>query len=169
VTIHIGTIAHDGFENKRWPLDNFALAAQSLQRSGYKISLLAGPEEKEETSRLGVLIPGSQLFSGSLDQAANHIATSALVLTNDSGVGHLAAAVKTPVVSLFGPTPTTGAPYGPTSSPIRNSPCPPCFSPLARGISCALNIDYRCLKVDLTVDHVLRSVYTILDRARADV
>jgi heptosyltransferase-2/heptosyltransferase-3 len=169
VTIHVGTIAHDGFENKRWPLDSFAVTAQRLQDAGYEISLLAGPEEREETSRLAARVPGSKLFTGSLDQAAVHLATSALVLTNDSGIGHLAAAVKTPVVSLFGPTPTTGAPYGPTSSPIRTSPCPPCFDPLSRGISCVLDIDYRCLKVDLTAEHVLQRVYAALGHASIDV
>jgi len=169
VTVHVGTIAHDGFENKRWPLENFAAVAKRLQNSGYEISLLAGPDEQEQTRIVAASVPGSHTFTGSLAAAANHLATSALVLTNDSGIGHLAAAVKTPVVSLFGPTPTTGAPYGDTSHPIRTSPCPPCFKPLSRGISCALNIDYRCLKVDLIVERVLETAYAVLERASVDV
>jgi ADP-heptose:LPS heptosyltransferase len=169
VTIHVGTIAHDGFENKRWPLEDFVTVAKRLQSSGYEISLLAGPEEREETGVVAARVPGSQMFTGSLDAAANHLATSALVLTNDSGIGHLAAAVKTPVVGLFGPTPTSGAPYGDTSYPIRTSPCPPCFEPLSKGISCALNIDYRCLKIDLTAERVLETIHNVLDRASVDV
>jgi ADP-heptose:LPS heptosyltransferase len=162
VTIHIGTIAHDGFENKRWPMENFAAVGRGLKEFGYEISLLAGPEEREETRRLETLIPGSRTFTGPLDEASRHLASSALVLTNDSGVGHLAAAVNTPVVSLFGPTPTTGAPYGDRSYPMRTSPCPPCFAPLSRGISCVLNIDYRCLKTDLTVADVLEQISGVL-------
>ena len=168
LTIHVGTIAHDGFENKRWPLEKFAHVARDLQRSGYAITLLAGPDEYEETSRLQTQVPGSRTFTGSLEEAARHLASSALVITNDSGIGHLAAAVDTPVVGLFGPTPTTGAPYGPLSYPLRTSPCPPCFHPLSRGISCVRNIDYRCLKQDLTAAQVLERIYGVLERERVD-
>jgi ADP-heptose:LPS heptosyltransferase len=169
VTIHVGTIAHDGFENKRWPLENFVEVAKRLRGAGYEVSLLAGPDELEQTRVVADSVPDARIFSGSLDAAALHLATSALVLTNDSGIGHLAAAVKTPVVSIFGPTPTTGAPYGDTSHPIRTSPCPPCFKPLSRGISCAVNIDYRCLKVDLPAERVLETMYAVLERASVDV
>lgn len=168
VTIHVGTIAHDGFENKRWPLANFATVARRLQDAGCEIALLAGPDERAETGRLQAEVPGARIVMGSLEEAARHLAGSAAVLTNDSGIGHLAAAVKTPVVSLFGPTPTTGAPYGPTSHPVRYTPCPPCFAPLSRGISCVLNIDYRCLKLDLTVERVSAELFGVLGRERVD-
>jgi ADP-heptose:LPS heptosyltransferase len=168
VTLHVGTIAHDGFEHKRWPLSNFAAVARQLQRAGYEITLLAGPDELLETRRLQAEVPGARTITGPLDEAARHLASSALVITNDSGIGHLAAAVNTPVISLFGPTPTNGAPYGPLSHPLRTSPCPPCFEPLARGISCVLDIDYRCLKLDLTVEYVLEHAFDVLERKRVD-
>jgi len=168
VTLHIGTIAHDGFENKRWPLEHFGEVGRYLVRAGYDVWLLAGPNELAETQRLAALVPGSRTFTGSLDAAARHLAKSALVLSNDSGIGHLAAALGTPVVTLFGPTPTTGAPYGPNSYPLRTSPCPPCFHPLSRGISCVLDIDFRCLKWDLTVDAVIEHVCGVLQREAVD-
>jgi ADP-heptose:LPS heptosyltransferase len=169
VTIHIGTAAHDGFENRRWPLANFAEVARALRDADYDITLLSGPDELEETRRLGAEVPGSRTIVGSLEEAARHLASSAVVLTNDSGIGHLSAAVGARVVSLFGPTPTNHAPYGPTSFPLRPSDCPPCFRALSRGISCERDIDYRCLKVDLTVAYVLERLYAVLERQRVDI
>jgi len=169
VTLHAGTIAHDGFEQKRWPLSNFVAVARQLQSADYEITLLAGPDEIAETALLQAQVPGARTITGPLDEAARHLASSALVITNDSGIGHLAAAVGTPVISLFGPTPTSGAPYGSLSRPLRPSSCPPCFRLLSRGISCELGIDYRCLKIDLTVDYVLEQAFDVLERVRLDV
>src|SRR2546427_4116710 len=53
-----------------------------------------------------------------------------LLVTNDSGPMHLAAAVGTPVIALFGPTdPARTGPYGAGHTVLRSGvPCSPCFS-----------------------------------------
>src|SRR5207245_6280525 len=53
-----------------------------------------------------------------------------LLITNDSGPMHLAAAVGTPVIALFGPTdPARTGPYGTGHTVLRSGvPCSPCFS-----------------------------------------
>jgi ADP-heptose:LPS heptosyltransferase len=162
VTIHVGTIAHNGLENRRWPLEYFALLANRLLRDGRDVTLLAGPSELRETNEVLRHAPGARIVRGSLEEAAAHLARSAIVITNDSGIGHLAAGVRTPVVTLFGPTPLTHAPYGATSFPLRPSSCPPCFHPRDTNLYCKLDIDYRCLKLDLSVDFVFDKVTEIL-------
>src|SRR2546427_12779025 len=53
-----------------------------------------------------------------------------LLITNDSGPMHLASAVGTPVIALFGPTdPARTGPYGAGHTVLRSGvPCSPCFS-----------------------------------------
>lgn len=164
ITIHAGTIAHDGFEHKRWPLAYFAEFARYMLSAGHGVTLLAGPDEVEETRELAVLATGAQTFSGPLEEAARHLSEAALIVTNDSGIGHLGAALGTPVLALFGPTPTSGSPFGEASVALRLSDCPPCFDPLARGITCIRDIDYRCLRRDLPVEAVIERALTILER-----
>ena len=152
IVMHVGSIAHDGFELKRWPESSFADLARRLVAHGYDVALLSGPDEREITDRVRVAAPGTTLLEGSLPEISRRLSRVALVVANDNGIAHLGTAVGTPVVSLFGPTPLFHAPFGPTSRPLRPSSCPPCFDPLRRGMTCLLGIDYRCLKVDLSVD-----------------
>lgn len=163
VTIHIGTISHDGFEHKRWPLKRFIELARVLVASGARVSAIAGPEERAETSALCSEVPEIGLVCGSLEDVAKHLARSTVVIANDSGIGHLAVAMGAPTISLFGPTPVTGAPYGPLAVTLRPSPCPPCFEPLASGITCVRDIDFQCIRRDLTVKLVIESVNRLLE------
>jgi heptosyltransferase-2 len=49
-------------------------------------------------------------------------------VSGDTGIAHLAAALGTPVVALFGPTdPALSAPRGPAAVIAGNAPCAPCF------------------------------------------
>ena len=70
-------------------------------------------------------------FAGqtSLRDLAQLYRRAALVISTDSGPMHIAAAVETPVVALFGPTdPARTGPYGGHHTVIRRSlPCSPCF------------------------------------------
>lgn len=93
----------------------------------------------------------------SLREAAAAIAGAAVVVANDSAPMHLAAALGTPVVALFGPTdPALGfAPQGPQHRCLRlNLPCRPCSE--HGGDRCPLG-HHRCLR-DLSVEDVLSAV-----------
>lgn len=76
---------------------------------------------------------------------------ASLVVTTDSGPMHIAAAMGTPVVALFGPTdPSRTGPYGKDHVVIRKEmPCSPCFLK-----KCATN---RCMK-EITVEEVFQAV-----------
>jgi heptosyltransferase I len=80
---------------------------------------------------------------------------AALLITTDSGPMHLAAAVGTPVVALFGPTdPKRTGPYGSGHMVIREPLfCAPCFRKTCREMTCMKNI---------TVEAVFKAVESVL-------
>jgi heptosyltransferase-2 len=98
-----------------------------------------------------------------LPDVARFLSTCALAIANDNGIAHLATAVRTPVIALFGPTPTEFAPFSPAAIALRPSDCPPCFDVRRPMVTCVRNIDFKCLS-DLTVDLVYRTA-----TQRADV
>lgn len=89
-----------GSAKKNWPLERFRELAARLP---WPVEWVAGPEEALE---------GAVRFE-SLWDLAEWLATARLYVGNDSGISHLAAAVGTPVVAIFGPTdPAVWAPRG---------------------------------------------------------
>ncbi len=77
-----------------------------------------------------------------------------LLVTNDSGTLHVAAAVGTPVVALFGPTsPVRTGPYGKGHRVVTHDvPCRPCFSRV-----CRYRVPLACL-AGISPDQVLEAV-----------
>ena len=119
---------------KRWPPEFFAAAADQIQEEKLGIVvLIGGPDERAASQAVkgmmrtvpvdltGETTPG--LLPALLESAS-------LLLTNDSGPLHVAAAVGTPVVALFGPTsPLRTGPYGIGHAVLTHQvPCSPCFS-----------------------------------------
>jgi len=98
------------YETKRWSAESFARAAVELGGEGASVVILGGRGDKvaagvtaREVSRLGgkaVDLAGEL----ALLQSAAVIACSRILLTNDSGLMHMADALGTPVVAVFGPT-----------------------------------------------------------------
>ena len=105
---------------RRWPLERFAAVADALLQAHPELQI-AVPGTAEEYNRavqLRKLIPAARrericLLAGRTDLAtlAAMLQRSCLVLTGDTGVMHLAAAVRAPLVALFGP-----------ESPVRYGP-----------------------------------------------
>jgi len=92
-----------GSPKKRWPLERFRELARRLERR-MPVEWCAGPEDE---------LPGARRFNDLYDLAC-WLATARIYIGNDSGPTHLAAAVGTPVVALFGPSdPAVWAPRGP--------------------------------------------------------
>ena len=98
------------WDTKRWPQDRFAaVLSHHLERTGGTVRIFLGPKEESwfAGSDLAALASGSRvevIRSGSLPHVAAGLGACHAVLTNDSGLLHLAEAVGTPVVALFGPT-----------------------------------------------------------------
>jgi ADP-heptose:LPS heptosyltransferase len=108
---------------KNWPLDRYMALATALAGKGYAPAFLIGPQEREwlATLRAGVpqaLFPEAEpvdpaLGIGRLEFAIALGRRLAAVVANDSGIGHLMAAIGTPLVSLFGPSDAARwAPFG---------------------------------------------------------
>jgi len=80
-----------GSARKNWPLERFRELAARLD---WPVEWIAGPDEE---------LAGAKRFD-SLGDLANWLATARSYIGNDSGITHLAAAIETPVVAIFGPT-----------------------------------------------------------------
>jgi ADP-heptose:LPS heptosyltransferase len=170
VLLHIGSIAHDGLENKRWPAENFLELARELERRSFDLAFISGPAERQETSRLArELGPATEIIEGDLPAIGREVARSGGIVANDSGIAHLAAGVGTPVVALMGPTPVEFGPYGTGALAFRPSSCPPCFDPATTDMRCVLDIDYACLKRDIRVGDVATALVGLMNRHSSPV
>jgi ADP-heptose:LPS heptosyltransferase len=119
IALHIGS----GSEPKRWPLENFlALAHQLALLAGVRVLLIHGPAERHWIRPIAKISPAiTQLDSPDLSRLASILARCSLYIGNDSGITHLAAALGTPAIALFGPTdPAIWGPRGEYVSIIRS-------------------------------------------------
>lgn len=104
-------------------------------------------------------------------QAAAILEKSDLLVSNDSGLAHLAAAVGTPVLVLFGPSdPRRTAPWATDAgvSIVRAGiECSPCYQLYSGRISCRFGAaDIRCMKA-IGPDEVLQNIISLLDTTPA--
>ncbi len=143
---------------KRWPKENFARLAERLQKEyNFKVAFSGAPEDRILIGEiLKMLKAGRALdLSGrtTLKQLAAVFARAGLVVANDSGPMHIAAAVKADLIALFGPTsPGLTGPAGAGRCVVlqKDVGCPvPCYR-----LDCG---DNRCLRA-VTVEDVLRAV-----------
>jgi heptosyltransferase II len=108
--------------------------------------LLGAPSDEAAAAAVQAETPAVSLVGrDSPDLLPSVLAEMAAMVCGDTGVAHLAAALGTPVVTLFGPTdPATSAPLGRVAVVRHAVPCAPCFyracpieHPCMRGISAA--------------------------------
>jgi heptosyltransferase I len=102
-----------GWGAKRWPPDRYGAVARSLADAGYTPFINCGPDE-ELLAREIVAASGGAAQVLPLDMAGLIAVTrrAALAIAGDTGPLHLACALATPVVGIFGPTdPARNGPY----------------------------------------------------------
>ena len=95
------------WDTKRWPPEHFHRVAEELETEGHRIVLIGGPGDVDICSGLaGQTSPRRLDLSGrlSITESAAMLSLCSLLVTNDSAPLHMAEAVGTPVVALFGPT-----------------------------------------------------------------
>jgi heptosyltransferase II len=120
---------------KRWPLERFAEVANRVSARMPELGwlLVGAPGEKEMGARLAALmgrIPHQNLVGQtSLAELIERLRGCRLLLTNDTGTMHLAAALGVPTLSIFGSTePVLTGPTGANHRIVRHHvPCSPCF------------------------------------------
>ncbi|MFQ5601374.1 MAG: glycosyltransferase family 9 protein [Candidatus Krumholzibacteriia bacterium] len=88
-----------------WPARHFAAVAGALREAyGVRVVLTEGPRDADVVSELASRLDGAPRWGARLGDTLGLLAQADLVLSNDTGMAHVAAAVGTPVVVVFGPT-----------------------------------------------------------------
>jgi heptosyltransferase II len=150
--------------SKRWSY--YPEAARLLAQQGLDVWVVGGPGEKAMAAEIVAAggprvrdLTGNDLRNGILAVAAAKVAIS-----NDSGLMHVAAAVGTPTMGIFGPTsPYHWAPLNGLAATVQTKttvPCQPCHRPV-----CTMN-DHRCMR-DIPASDVVAMAERVLAEAEA--
>ena len=148
---------------KRWDPSRFAALGRKLHREfGARLVLLGGDDERPvaELVKAQLQRPVVDLVGRtSLRQALGVLSQLNLLVTNDSGLMHAAAALSVPLVALFGSTdPGATGPFTSRATVIRHPvPCSPCFKRTCE-------TGYACLDA-ISVDEVTAAARAWLQEA----
>ena len=162
VAIHPGA----GAAVKQWPAAAWAeVAAHLTAEFGARILLTGGEPERPLTAAIAADLPEPPLDASGqtdFDQLAALLERCALALGSDSGPLHLAVAVGTPTVHLYGPVSATK--FGPWGDPARHIvlktdwPCAPCN----RLDWPAAELAQHACMATITPDDVVRAAGTVM-------
>ncbi|KPJ69583.1 MAG: hypothetical protein AMS14_11470, partial [Planctomycetes bacterium DG_20] len=125
--------AHARWPTKQWPPERFARVLDEMHRETGARAVLVGSADAVANARTiaGRMRerPIDLTNRTTLKELVAVIAEARVMATNDSGPMHVAAAVGTPVVAIFGPTnPARTGPYGPGHRVLRGrAACSPCY------------------------------------------
>jgi heptosyltransferase-2 len=150
VALAPGTI----WNTKRWPADRFAAVCQLIASENIAVVLLGGTEDEALCRQVMEIAHVNNIFNvtGKLTllQSAELIRRCNVLISNDSAPMHIAVAVGTPVVAIFGATiPEYGfAPRGPRDIVIETNglPCRPCS--IHGGKKCPISTFECMLSID---------------------
>jgi heptosyltransferase-2 len=121
---------------KRWPSEHYAGLARAMMAKGLAVALLGSKNDGAVTAEIAALAPGCIDIAGKtrLEDAIDLIAAARLAVANDSGLMHVAAAVATPIVAIYGSTSPRNTPpltenrelvwLGLSCSPCHQKICP---------------------------------------------
>jgi heptosyltransferase-2 len=144
---------------KRWPSTAYAELARRLIADGFQVWVLGGPDEKKLATEIVGDTGAHDLTGRDLRDAILALAGAAVAVSNDSGLLHVAAALGTPSIGIFGPTsPWHWAPLNPLAATIETTtelPCRPCHKPVCR------LLHHRCMR-DIAPEAVLAATRQVL-------
>lgn len=167
VVLHAGTGDH--FPGRRWPVERFAALARALAGDGHQVVATGVAAERALVRQLVALAGGAvRDLCGRLDvpELVALLARADLLVTNDTGPLHLADAVGTPSLGLYGPN--TPLRYGPRARGAialhADLPCSPCLDDRTMKRSACRH--HVCMQV-LGVDAVLAAARRMLAREAA--
>jgi heptosyltransferase II len=152
--------------SKRWTY--YPDAARLLAERGFDVWVTGGPGEKQLAQEIVAAggprvrdLTGNDLRNGILAMAAASVAIS-----NDSGLMHIAAAIGTPTMGIFGPTsPYLWAPLNGLAATVLQAKSHLACQPCQRTV-CTMN-DHRCMR-DIDAAGVVETLQRLLSRAAAD-
>jgi lipopolysaccharide heptosyltransferase II len=160
VLIHPGATA----PSRRYPPEGFVEVATRLARDGMRVVFTGGPSEIDliEGIRAAVPVPTHSLAGRlALGELAALIALAPLLIANNTGPVHVAAAVGTPVVDLYALTNPQHTPWAVPNRVLNHDvPCKYCYK------SVCPEGHHRCLRL-VTPETVVRAARELLDEIRA--
>jgi heptosyltransferase-2 len=141
--------------SKRWRASDYAALARRLIAEDFAVWVVGGPEEKSLAAAIIGETGARDLTSHDLRNAILALAAASVAVSNDSGLLHVAAALGTPAIGIFGPTsPWHWAPLNPLAETIESKTeveCRPCHKPVCRFGH------HRCM-VEIPPEQVLAAV-----------
>ena len=90
--------------SKRWPAASYAALTRRLAAEGVAVWVLGGPDEKPLATEIIGDTPARDLTGPDLRDAILALASASVAVSNNSGLLHVAAALGTPAIGIFGPT-----------------------------------------------------------------
>jgi len=141
---------------KRWPARYFAELAQGLAAHGCAVWLIGSQNDRQAGAEIEQAAGGvcrNLCGETTLTEAIDLLASCSLVVCNDSGLMHVAAALGRPLVALYGSSsPAYTPPLSPDARILKlDLPCSPCFQRV-----CPLG-HFNCM-IQLTPDKVLAAI-----------
>jgi heptosyltransferase-2 len=119
-------------EAKRWPAEYFAAVANEKMAEGYQVWILGGPKDEPIAAKINELCAlrcVNVCGRTSIPEAIDALALADMVVSNDSGLMHIAAALKRPLVVIYGSSSPGFTP--PLTDHVQSLslhlPCSPCF------------------------------------------
>jgi heptosyltransferase II len=156
VGVHLGAAYGPA---KTWPAERVIDLCRLLDRAGVRVVLLGTSNEASAADAIAAQAPAATLAGRDRPALLPSLLTELdALVSGDTGVAHLAAALGTPVVALFGPTdPALSAPRGRAVALTHPVPCAPCFYRVCP-------IEHPCLR-DLDATLVREAVLALVERA----
>lgn len=169
VGFHPGSSAFKKHIFKRWPAEKFAVLADLIiaKDRERRILLFGGKEDADAIDAIMKQTKNPEKIfyveKSSIRDTASVLKNCKVFVSNDSGLMHLAAALKVPTVALFGPTnPKWVRPWGVKYKIVRlGLPCSPCFYYSPKPMDCPANLNYKCIR-DLPVEWVYNATEELL-------
>lgn len=124
------------WESKQWPETYWAELANLVSRAGFRVKISSShPDEMARANRIAAQSPAVDVLPGlNIKEMAGLLAHASGAAVVDTGLGHLAAALNVPTVSIYGPTNPefTGALGKRSIHLAADFPCAPCLGRVCR-------------------------------------
>lgn len=152
------------FETKQWAAENFAQVAEFLHEKGFTVTAVAAKNEMRILEKLieSARVPITAFDNLTLPEITALAARSSIFVGNDSGIAHIAAAVETPTVVIFGSSnivhwrPWSNAPNEIVYEAFACQPC--------AGYACQEFSEPRCI-LSVPPEKVFTAIEKVLQQA----
>ena len=148
--------------SKRWPAGAYAMLVRNLLDADLGVWVVGGPQEKDLAKEIIGETRARDLTGADLRNAILALGAASIAVSNDSGLLHVAAALGTPSIGIFGPTsPWHWAPLNPLAATIETATkleCRPCHKPVCRLAHHHCMRDIRPEQVFAAVDQALTAL-----------